>query len=172
MSGQQPGAQRTRRACYAGVAGRTLVTWWPHAPSWFCCTAMSVWLPRCSFLAGLTGSPAGLHREIDEWLNPGYRAVGEAAAAFSGSLVQRTTSLSRQLVGTWSIPEGRASGVVSPPCRARPAPRSSTTCSTSTRPARGVGKRLWAACASSRRTWFLDPGVPPQPDLAGTGACT
>lgn len=29
------------------------------------------------FLAGLTGSLLAFHHEIDEWLNPGFYAVGE-----------------------------------------------------------------------------------------------
>ncbi|MFK0854569.1 PepSY domain-containing protein, partial [Pseudomonas aeruginosa] len=35
------------------------------------------------FLAGLTGSLLAFHHEIDEWLNPGFYAVGEGGERLS-----------------------------------------------------------------------------------------
>lgn len=51
------------------------------------------------FLAGLTGSLLAFHHEIDEWLNPGFYAVGEGGERLSpGSLVQRVESRDRKSV--------------------------------------------------------------------------
>lgn len=59
------------------------------------------------FLAGLTGSLLAFHHEIDEWLNPGFYAVGEGGERLSpGSLVQRVESrYPRQLVWYMEYPE-------------------------------------------------------------------
>ncbi|MFG9942031.1 PepSY domain-containing protein [Pseudomonas aeruginosa] len=66
------------------------------------------------FLAGLTGSLLAFHHEIDEWLNPGFYAVGEGGERLCpGSLVQRVESrYPRQLVWYMEYPEaGGGSGV-------------------------------------------------------------
>ena len=71
------------------------------------------------FLAGLTGSLLAFHHEIDEWLNPGFYAVGAASAFPRAAWCNASSHAIRDnWCGTWSIPRRAGTRHCSPPCRA------------------------------------------------------
>ncbi|MEB4944661.1 PepSY domain-containing protein [Pseudomonas aeruginosa] len=101
------------------------------------------------FLAGLTGSLLAFHHEIDEWLNPGFYAVGEGGERLSpGSLVQRVESrYPRQLVWYMEYPEaGGHPALLSTVPREAGAKVEHDVFYLDPVSGEEVGKRLWAAC--------------------------
>ncbi|WP_205585244.1 PepSY-associated TM helix domain-containing protein, partial [Pseudomonas aeruginosa] len=101
------------------------------------------------FLAGLTGSLLAFHHEIDEWLNPGFYAVGEGGERLSpGSLVQRVESrYPRQLVWYMEYPEaGGHPALLATVPREAGAKVEHDVFYLDPVSGEEVGKRLWAAC--------------------------